>query len=149
MENIDDSDVEIDTKLLMEHFSAKKSKKKEPPSESKAAPASPKAVTIVDGKKQQNAGIVISRLKMSIDEFRVILNMDERLLTQDKVAMLINIAPTPEETGALQAFDGDSGMLGKYKLLLELTMITHFWRSSCNALKSSTPSTSRHRSLRA
>ena len=57
--NIDDSDVEIDTKLLMEHFSAKKSKKKEPPSESKAAPASPKAVTIVDGKKQQNAGIVI------------------------------------------------------------------------------------------
>lgn len=126
--DIDDTDVDIDAKLLIEHFSAKKSRKKAEPSESKSGPASPKAITIVDGKKQQNAGIVISRLKMDANELRsAVMNMDESLLTPDKVGMLINIAPTPEETGALQAFDGDASMLGRVdKLLLELTMIAHF-----------------------
>jgi hypothetical protein len=57
-------------------------------------------VKIVDGKKQQNAGIVISRLKMTTDELRAaVLNMDELALTPDKVEMLIKIAPTGEETG--------------------------------------------------
>jgi diaphanous 1 len=126
--DIDDTDVDIDTNLLIEHFSKKKTQQKAESSESKSGPASPKAITIVDGKKQQNAGIVISRLKMDANELRsAVMNMDESLLTPDKVGMLINIAPTPEEIGALQAYDGDASLLGKVdKLLLELTMITHF-----------------------
>ena len=100
--DLSDEKISINEKLLIEHFSAKKSKsKKKETSESKTA--APKIVKIVDGKKQQNAGIVISRLKMSTDELRdAVLNMDESKLTSEKVGMLINIAPTGEETGALQ-----------------------------------------------
>ena len=128
--DVDDSEVEIDTALLIDHFSAKKSKERASDllgSSEKQARSSPRSVQIVDAKKQQNAGIVISRLKMNSDELRsAVISMNESILTQDRVAMLINIAPTPEETGALQSYDGNPSLLGKVdKVLLELSMITH------------------------
>jgi len=126
--DLSDEKIVIDEKLLMEHFSAKKSKAKKKTNEGEGKSEKPKEVKIVDGKKQQNAGIVISRLKMTTDELRnAVMNMDEDLLTPEKVGMLINIAPTGEETGALQGYDGDPALLGKVdQLLLELTKMEHF-----------------------
>ena len=95
--DLDDEKLEIDEELLIEHFAAKKSKSKKT-GEAKAA--APKEVKIVDGKKQQNAGIVMGRLKISTEDLRdAVMNMDEKVLTPEKVTMLINIAPTGEETG--------------------------------------------------
>ena len=98
--SIDDKDTVIDEKLLVEHFAAKKSKAKKEKKEGESKVAKPKEVKIVDGKKQQNAGIVIKRLKMTSEQLKnAVKNMDESLLTPDKVEMLTKIAPTGEETG--------------------------------------------------
>ena len=136
----------IDENLLLACFAKKQSKKKlkrgkddasDGANEGLAAAggdaakqAPVKVVKLVDSKKQQKAGIVIAKLKMTSEDLRnAVEHMDETRLTQDRTSMLLNIAPTPDEISMLQNFDEIEGVtrLGMVdQFLREMSNLVHF-----------------------
>eukprot|EP00949_MAST-11_sp_MAST-11-sp1_P005319 g5319.t1 len=136
----------IDENLLLACFAKKQSKKKLKrgkddasdganeglaAADGDAAKQAPvKVVKLVDSKKQQNAGIVIAKLKMTSEDLRnAVEHMDETRLTQDRTSMLLNIAPTPDEISMLQNFDEIEGVtrLGMVdQFLREMSNLVHF-----------------------
>ena len=65
-----------------------------------------KPVSYLDGKRQQNGGIAMSRVRLSADEvFSVLVKMDMDKLSLDKVKILEGLVPTAEESSALADHD--------------------------------------------
>lgn len=53
---------------------------------------------LLDGKRQQNAGIALARIRMRPAEIRAaVLACDLNILTADKLTLLLSVVPTAEE----------------------------------------------------
>lgn len=135
--DLSDEKVEIDIEDLEKRFAKKKSKalggKKAGGGEGAKAK---KQANLLDGKRQQNGGIAIAKLRIKCEDLKsVIYAMDDSVLTLDKVDILMRLAPTAEEIALLQSYEGDVNLLGKVdRFVLELTSIPHF-KNRMKALK--------------
>ncbi len=118
-------------KLDIPDLEAKFSK---PPEKSKAV-AAPKADTgaaakvekihIVDGKRQQNVGITISRFHSTPQEVKKsIMRVDDTILSLERSKALLAIAPTADELTMLRAYTGDVKLLtDEDQFLMEMATI--------------------------
>ena len=108
---LDDRKVNLDTKMLDQEFTTKQVAPiiiAEPKTQSE------KVSTLLDAKREQNVGIAIGRLPVSVDEIHhALLFADFKVLTKDVVAKLVNAAPTPEEQAVCAAYQGDVDHLSK------------------------------------
>lgn len=76
------------------------------------APAK-KKITLVDGKRAQNAGIALARIKISFVDLRTkIANMDDSDLNTEQLQNLQEYLPALDEIKLLRNFNGDKEMLG-------------------------------------
>jgi diaphanous 1 len=66
---------------------------------------------LFDGKRQQNGGIALARLRLTNDEARARL-LEVESLTTDQVSMFLALLPTAEEIEQVSGFDGDPSSLG-------------------------------------
>jgi diaphanous 1 len=91
-------------------------------------PSKKAEVKLLDGKRQQNAGIVISRVRVSNDELKAaVLAVDEVVLTEERCSMLAELTPTPDETQLLSAYDGDIKELGAVdRFFIEVSSMPRF-----------------------
>ena len=81
-----------------------------------------KPVSYLDGKRQQNGGIAMSRVRLSAEEvFNVLVKMDMSKLNLDKVKILEGLVPTAEESSALADHDLSNP---KMVVALDLFMIS-------------------------
>uniref|UniRef100_A0A7S4I909 FH2 domain-containing protein n=1 Tax=Vannella robusta TaxID=1487602 RepID=A0A7S4I909_9EUKA len=80
---------------------------------------------MIDLKRSNNIGIMLKHFKMAPSAIRkAIIEMDESVLTPEKISQLYRNAPTPEETELLSFFTGDPKELGKSEqFLLQLVSI--------------------------
>ena len=108
---LDDHKVNLDTKMLDQEFTTKQVAPiviAEPKTQSE------KVSTLLDAKREQNVGIAIGRLPVSVDEIHhALLFADFKVLTKDVVIKLVNAAPTPEEQAVCAAYQGDVEHLSK------------------------------------
>lgn len=97
---------------LLEDFAAKQeapAPKAKPSQGDKRA-----AVTLFDGKRNQNVLIALGRFKMTPEQLRdVTLALQESFLNVENTQKLLNILPTAEEVSAVHAYDGDLSTLGQ------------------------------------
>ncbi len=116
--DINDTRIKLDYKELEGLFcqSAPRAaeEKKEADTPSRKAPQAVQAVQIVEGQRQQNIAIAISRFKpLSNEQIRdAILNLDDKALPIEKVSSILKWLPTPEELEAISAYDGPASSLG-------------------------------------
>ena len=76
----------------------------------KQTSSAPKAITLLDGKRQQNGGICMKKLKLDSASLRAaVLGMDSAVLTPDNIALLLKLVPTKEERDLLLAYEGGTG----------------------------------------
>ena len=80
---------------------------------------------IIDLKRSNNIGIMLKHFKVSPNSIKAaIINVDESIITGEKVAQLIRNAPTPEEIELLSTFPGNPSDLGKSEqFLLQMVQI--------------------------
>ena len=107
--DFDESGIDIKRKEFEDLF-CKPSKKKVPAGgESGSSGASKpknKKISYLDGKRQQNAGIALSQVKLTPDEVqKAILALDEKVLTIGKLNAIRKIMPTAEEKKSLGQHD--------------------------------------------
>lgn len=78
-----------------------------------AAPAKKEEVTLIDPKRSYGINIALARFKMPFPSIRdALLGMDERALDEEKIASLVAIAPTAEESETMDSYDGPLADLG-------------------------------------
>ena len=83
-------------------------------------------VSLLDPKRSQNVGIMLSQFgKLTFAEVRNrVADLDEELLTSEKLTMMINFAPQPDEVKLIEAYDGDKALLGNpEKFFVEILQI--------------------------
>jgi diaphanous 1 len=98
----------IDVAALVEDFAAKQEAAKPV-----AAKQEAKHVTLFDPKRNQNVLIALGRFKMQPDQIRdAVLALAENFLNAENTQKLMNILPTAEEVGTVNAFEGDTSTLG-------------------------------------
>lgn len=70
-------------------------------------------VLLLDATRQKNAGIALARLKIRPDDVKkALLACDLAVLTADKVALMINNLPTPDELASLKEYGEERSTLG-------------------------------------
>jgi hypothetical protein len=95
--------VQIDSALLEKLFAVTETNAtvtaSKPQSSATPVPEKRKGpVLILDGKRQQNAGIGLARIRMKPAVIReAVLKADTSVLTSDKLSILLSIIPTAEE----------------------------------------------------
>lgn len=101
----------IDYKALEETFSIKK--KPVAINGPKAKPKEkPKVITLVDGRRAQQIGIVIGYLKIDpLDLQKMIIKLDDSKLNDDDIQKLIPCMPTSEEVKKQLEYKGDESLL--------------------------------------
>ena len=58
----------------------------------------------MDGKRQQNGGIAVAKLKIDHDDLKeVVYNLDDDVLEPEKIPLLLGCIPTSEELSLLKA----------------------------------------------
>ena len=90
---LSDQNVEIDSAELERQFAA-------PVAAAKTGGFRPKVstVTLIDAKRANNTAIMLSRFKITYEEIKMaILEADEEKLPLDKIAAVLQFAPTVEE----------------------------------------------------
>jgi len=118
-----DDKVKLDLDTLEKKFAAVEAKVGV---DNKAAGAPTKdKVHIVDGKRQQNVGIGVSKLRIAnSDLLNAIVKLDETILSLDRTRVLIDLAPTDDEISMLRGYEGDLDLLTtEDRFLYELTNI--------------------------
>ena len=71
---------------------------------SAASKKSKGGVSILDGKRQQNGGIAVAKLKIDHDELKdVVYGLDDDVLEPEKIPLLLGCIPTSEELEMLKA----------------------------------------------
>ena len=61
-------------------------------------------VSLMDGKRQQNGGIAVAKLKIDHDDLKeVVYNLDDDVLEPEKIPLLLGCIPTSEELSLLKA----------------------------------------------
>ena len=112
--SLNDRDIQLDTAMLDMEFSTKQITFVLP---SEPVNASEKVVNLLDPKREQNVGIAIGRLKITVrDLHHALLFGDFNILTKELVSLLVNAAPTPEEQEVCLAFQGDEKKLSSASL---------------------------------
>lgn len=106
---LDDSGIDIHRDELEGLFSKNKPKPKKAASaaasESKR-PTKPKAVSYLDGKRQQNGGIALSKIhKTDTEIVDILYSCDLGVLNGEMIKMLQRVCPTREELAALKEHD--------------------------------------------
>lgn len=93
----------------------------------KTAPKASAVAHLIGSKRQQNVGIALARfraVKGAAGIRSAVLRMDNAILDQERVQVLLKLAPSAEETGILSAYEGDIAKLGpEDRFLLELTKV--------------------------
>ena len=123
----------IDTSFLEAAFSAKASSRPKSVTIKKETTA-PKKVSLLDGKRIQNVGIVIGRIRLSKEQMKeAIIQLDPNFVTGEMIDKLLGLVPTSDEVDALTSYSGDLELLGNVeKLLLTLSTIPRLQqRLSC------------------
>ena len=108
--SLDDRNIKLDTAMLDSEFTTKQI--------TFVMPVEPvetsKVSQLLDGKREQNVGIAIGRLKVDVKGIhRALLFADFNILTRDIIQQLCNSVPTPEEQAVCLAFQGDESTLSK------------------------------------
>lgn len=108
---LDDTAIPLDTDTIENLFSAKKATQKKVDTGPEAAPqeehAKSKKTQLVDPKRAYQIDIILSRFKISTDGFKdAILSMNERLLTPEKINVLLKILPTDEDFELVKNYEG-------------------------------------------
>lgn len=82
-------------------------------------------VHIVDGKRQQNVGIGVSKLRIPTpDLIQAIIKLDETILSLDRTRVLLDLAPTDDEISMLRGYDGDlENLTTEDRFLYDLTNV--------------------------
>lgn len=115
-------DIEIDEEEFQELFQAEKT---EAAASGAAATISQKrgsTVCVIDSKRANNGGIILSRLKMSHDDMAdAVDRIDEQDLTAAQIENVIEYLPTKEERKALEAYmlEGGQDAAEKFEGLCE------------------------------
>ncbi|GMH66234.1 hypothetical protein TrLO_g4004 [Triparma laevis f. longispina] len=93
--------------------------------EKKKKPEKPKAIILVDPKRNQNVSIALARFKASNEELkRKVIAFDPMLINSETIGKLQMMIPEEEEINTINDFDGDKNMLGKVeKFYLEMVKI--------------------------
>merc|ERR1712232_1542105 len=74
---------------------------------------------MIDLKRSNNIGIMLKHFKLSPTALKkAIIELDESILTSEKISQLYRNAPTPEEIDLLSSFNGDIRDLGKSEQFL-------------------------------
>ena len=116
---IDDSVVDINIEKIHELFAKKIKPKPNDAGGGGGGGGSTKKglVTLVDGKKQQNVGISLSRFSQrgltSAEIARALLHCDENVLTSDVLSSMLKILPSKEDMEMCKSYEGDVNRLGK------------------------------------
>ncbi|CAK4617136.1 hypothetical protein AeMF1_012017 [Aphanomyces euteiches] len=85
-----------------------------PLSPPESAKAKPKVVHLVDGKRQQNCSIALSRFRMTPKDIRqAIVLLDEKILTLERIQSLAAMVPTGDEMELVKTYEGDVALLGE------------------------------------
>lgn len=119
-----DEKVRLDIETLEKKFQVVENKMPDKPGGGGAAPSKEK-VHIVDGKRQQNVGIGISKLRIpNGDLIQAIVKLDETILSLERTKVLCDLVPTDDEISMLRGYDGDLDMLTtEDRFLYEMTNI--------------------------
>lgn len=124
-----DDKVKLDLDVLeskYQHLEAKSATDgKTTPNGAAAAAKEKEKVHIVDGKRQQNVGIGVSKLRIPTNELiTAIIKLDETILSMDRTKVLVDMCPTDDEISMLRGYDGDLEMLTmEDRFLYELTNV--------------------------
>ena len=115
---IDDRTITIDQTKLEAMFAKATNNKKTTTTTTTTGSTSKKGpVTLVDGKRQQNVGISLSRFSQrglsSSEIARALLHCDENVLNADVLNSMLKIMPTKEEIDMCTSYDGPITALGK------------------------------------
>ena len=112
--DLSDEKVDMSMEKIESRFCKKKSKRKSTgktgagaAANAGAAAASKKSkggISLLDGKRQQNGGIAVAKLKISHEELKeVVYSLDSDVLEPEKIPLLLGCVPTSEELGMLNA----------------------------------------------
>ena len=106
---MNDKDVDIEMKNLVQCFSSEKSKESKPiESQHKETEEKKQVIVLTSEKRQRNVGIVLNRFKLSNQEIEdYIYRHDMTFFTSDVLESFRSILPTTEEVPALMAYQGD------------------------------------------
>jgi len=120
-----DDKVKLDIDTLESKFQVVESKLAEKPGAASTGAPTKEKVHIVDGKRQQNVGIGVSKLRISNQELlQAIIKLDETILSLERTRVLIDLAPTDDEISMLRGYDGDLDLLTtEDRFLYEMTNI--------------------------
>ncbi|PNT72021.1 hypothetical protein BRADI_2g38520v3 [Brachypodium distachyon] len=81
---------------------------------SRASGTKPEKVHLIDLRRANNCGIMLTKVKMPLpDLMSAILALDDTILDADQVDNLIKFTPTKEEIELLKAYKGDKQVLGE------------------------------------
>lgn len=112
---------ELEYDRLEELFTSKRPQSKS--AGASGAPAKPKKVLLLDGKKSNGVGILLARFKLPPEAIReAILDLNTHVITEDTVGNLIKYLPTGDEVETLSSYDGDPGLLGKSEVFIMAIM---------------------------
>lgn len=92
---------------------------------SRASGAKPEKIHLIDLRRANNCGIMLTKVKMPLPELMsAILALDDSILDADQVDNLIKFTPTKEEIELLKGYKGDKQVLGECeKFFMELMKV--------------------------
>lgn len=99
--------IKLDRKILEKHFYVKERIAE------KAETQKSKVITLVDLKRANNVGILLSRMKVPVTSIRTAIEvLDEKLLSLENTRALLKLSPSADEVDTLKNFKGDKQRLG-------------------------------------
>jgi len=107
--------VELETDQLEAMFARRPSKEKRQREEAaeKQKKASSQIVSMLDIKRANNIGIMLSQFRMNAADIRTaLLEMDEDILKPHRVSAILQNLPTPEEREMIENYNGEHSRLG-------------------------------------
>ncbi|OHT16046.1 hypothetical protein TRFO_13540 [Tritrichomonas foetus] len=111
--DIDDTKAVFDQDALMDLFVQNEPAKPQKAAAADAAPPKPKLVEILDSNRSKSISIMVSRFRRPHNEVADQIRRLDDAITEDELSALKANLPTPEEIGAVEAYDGDPNLLGK------------------------------------
>ncbi|XP_047044636.1 formin-like protein 6 [Lolium rigidum] len=92
---------------------------------SRASGTKPEKIHLIDLRRANNCGIMLTKVKMPLPELMsAILALDDSILDADQVDNLIKFTPTKEEIELLKGYKGDKQVLGECeKFFMELMKV--------------------------
>ena len=94
-----------------------------------------KEVNLVEPKVSQNVGITLAKIRLPAkDIMKAVLDLDDSILTLDKLTALRNIVPSSDDIVAVKEYKGDKKLLGKVESFFLETLTISNYASRLDAL---------------